>query len=54
MSGVQSVDHVALVPAYLAAGTAVAVFVADLVAPGRRGPVLGIGAFGAVAVAVGA
>ena len=29
-------DHVALLPAYLAAATAVVAFLADLVAPGRR------------------
>ena len=58
MSLVQSVDQVALAPAYLAALTAVAVLVTDLVVPGRRVPallaaVLGTTATGVVAVLVG-
>lgn len=52
--GVQAVDQVALLPAYLAAGTAVAAFVVDLVVPGRRGAVLVTGALGAVATGVAA
>lgn len=46
-------DHVALLPAYLAAGTAVLVLLADLLVA-RRGAVLATAAFGAVATAVGA
>src|SRR6185295_9901672 len=46
------VDHVALLPAYAAVLTAVAVFLADLVAPGRRGPVLVTGAAGCAATVV--
>jgi NADH-quinone oxidoreductase subunit N len=41
------IDHVALAPAYAAAGTAVLAFLADLVAPGRRGPVLTLTVLGA-------
>jgi NADH-quinone oxidoreductase subunit N len=54
MSLVQSVDNVALLPAYLAALTAVAAFVTDLLLPGRRGAVLPVGALGTVSVAVAA
>jgi NADH-quinone oxidoreductase subunit N len=54
VTGVQAVDQVALLPAYLAAGTAVAAFVVDLVVPGRRGAVLVTGALGAVATGVAA
>ena len=50
---VQSVDHVALLPAYLAAGTAVLVFLVDLVLA-RRGAVLFAGAVGSIATAAGA
>lgn len=50
---VQQVDQLALLPAYLAAATAVLVFLADL-AVGRRGPVLAIAALGAAATAAGA
>ncbi|MEV0842742.1 proton-conducting transporter membrane subunit [Actinocatenispora sera] len=58
MSLVQSIDQVALAPAYLAALTAVAVLITDLVAPGRRVPALvaaalGTTATGVVAVLVG-
>jgi NADH-quinone oxidoreductase subunit N len=49
-----TVDQVALLPAYAAVATAVAVFVTDLVVPGRRGPVLVAGALGCVATAVAA
>src|SRR5262245_7746210 len=47
---VQSVDHVALLPAYLAAGTAVLAFLADL-AVARWGAVLGVSVLGAAATA---
>jgi len=47
-----TVDQVALLPAYAAVLTAVAVFVADLVAPGRRGPVLVLGVAGCGVTAV--
>src|SRR5439155_17465479 len=47
-----TVDHVALLPAYAAVLTAVAVFLADLVAPGRRGPVLVAGSVGCAVTAV--
>ncbi|HET6212724.1 MAG TPA: NADH-quinone oxidoreductase subunit N, partial [Micromonosporaceae bacterium] len=50
---VQAVDHVALLPAYLAAGTAVLAFLADLVVA-RRGAVLAVSAAGTIATAVGA
>ncbi|MEU4676496.1 proton-conducting transporter membrane subunit [Micromonospora sp. NPDC023737] len=50
---VQSVDHVALLPAYLAAGTAVLVLVTDLVLARSRAT-LAVAALGAVATAVGA
>ncbi len=56
---VQTVDQVALAPAYAAAATAVLAFVADLIAPGRRAFVLvvallGTTATGVIAVLVGA
>ncbi|MEV4758730.1 NADH-quinone oxidoreductase subunit N [Micromonospora sp. NPDC049559] len=51
--GVQAVDNVALLPAYLAAGTAVLVLLADLVVA-RRGVTLAVAAAGAVATVVGA
>jgi NADH-quinone oxidoreductase subunit N len=54
VSLVQAVDQVALLPAYLAAGTAVAAFVVDLVVPGRRTAVLVTGALGALATALAA
>jgi len=44
------IDHVALLPAYLAAGTAILVFLADILV-GRRGAVLSCGALGALATA---
>ncbi|MGK5443080.1 NADH-quinone oxidoreductase subunit N [Micromonospora sp. URMC 105] len=53
MSLVQSVDNVALLPAYLAAGTAVLVLLADLLVA-RRGATVAVAAVGAVATAVGA
>ncbi len=43
------VDHVALLPLYAAAATAIVAFLADLVAPGRRTPVLLLGSLGCVA-----
>jgi NADH-quinone oxidoreductase subunit N len=46
------VDHIALLPAYCAAGTALLAFLCDLVLPGRRALVLGLTAAGAVATAV--
>jgi NADH-quinone oxidoreductase subunit N len=49
----QSVDHVALLPAYLAAGTAVLVLLTDLLVA-RRGAVLAVAALGALATAAGA
>ncbi|HEX5541879.1 MAG TPA: proton-conducting transporter membrane subunit [Micromonospora sp.] len=49
----QSVDHVALLPAYLAAGTAVLVLLTDLLLA-RRSAVLLVTATGAVATTVGA
>ncbi|WP_446211449.1 NADH-quinone oxidoreductase subunit N [Micromonospora sp. IBSANI012] len=53
MSLVQSVDNVALLPAYLAAGTAVLVLLADLMVA-RRGATVAVAAAGAVATAAGA
>src|SRR5437762_259368 len=47
-------DHVALLPAYLAAATAVIAFLTDLVAPGRRAVVAGAAAAGAVATGLAA
>ncbi|MEH1126544.1 NADH-quinone oxidoreductase subunit N [Micromonospora sp. CPCC 206061] len=49
----QSVDHVALLPVYLAAGTAVLALLADLFV-GRRGVVFAAATLGAAATAVGA
>lgn len=49
-----SVDQIALVPAYCAAGTAMLPFLADLVAPGRRAVVAGSAALGTVATGVAA
>ncbi|MGK5742912.1 NADH-quinone oxidoreductase subunit N [Micromonospora sp. URMC 103] len=51
-SVVQSVDHVALLPAYLAAGTAVLVLVTDLVLARPRATVA-VAAVGALATALG-
>jgi NADH-quinone oxidoreductase subunit N len=53
-----SIDHVALLPVYLAAGTAVLAFLTDLIAPGRHVPAavataLGAVATGAVAILAG-
>jgi NADH-quinone oxidoreductase subunit N len=45
------IDHVALLPAYAAAGTAVLVLVLDLLLPGRRAVVLAGAAVGAAATA---
>ncbi|MFI7021473.1 NADH-quinone oxidoreductase subunit N [Micromonospora sp. NPDC049900] len=53
MSMVQSVDHVALLPAYLAAGTAVLVLVVDLLLA-RPAATVATAVTGAVATAVGA
>lgn len=49
-----SIDNVALLPAYIAAGTALLAFVADLVAPGRHRVVLAATAAGAIATGVAA
>ncbi|MGH3730976.1 MAG: hypothetical protein ACRDTU_19820, partial [Micromonosporaceae bacterium] len=55
---IQSVDHLALLPAYLAAGTAIAVFLLDLFLPPgaatRRAVMLGAGALGVAGAAVAA
>ncbi|MFI5913509.1 NADH-quinone oxidoreductase subunit N [Dactylosporangium sp. NPDC051541] len=53
------IDQVALIPAYVAAGTAVLALLVDLLWPARRGPVMGATALGmagviAAAIAVGA
>ncbi|MFD2765600.1 NADH-quinone oxidoreductase subunit N [Micromonospora eburnea] len=53
MSLVQSVDHVALLPAYLAAGTAVLVLLADLLVA-RPAVTVAVAATGAAATALGA
>ncbi|MCX4389379.1 proton-conducting transporter membrane subunit [Micromonospora peucetia] len=53
MSVVQSVDNVALLPAYLAAGTAVLVLLADLLVARAR-VTLAVAAVGATATALGA
>ncbi|MEU1885257.1 NADH-quinone oxidoreductase subunit N [Micromonospora rifamycinica] len=53
MSVVQSVDNVALLPAYLAAGTAVLVLLADLLV-GRAGATVAVAGAGVVATGVGA
>ena len=49
-----TVDQVALIPAYLAAGTALVAFLVDLIVPGRRAPLLAATCLGAVATAVAA
>jgi NADH-quinone oxidoreductase subunit N len=49
------IDHVALVPAYVAAGTALLALLVDLFAPGRRGPVVlatALGMAGTVGAAI--
>jgi len=46
------IDNVATLPAYVAAGTAVLAFLADLAAPARRGPVMVVTGLGAAATAV--
>ncbi|MEV0570676.1 proton-conducting transporter membrane subunit [Dactylosporangium sp. NPDC050588] len=46
-----TIDQIALLPTYVAAATAVLVLLADLVAPGRLGAVVGTTAFGMVATA---
>jgi NADH-quinone oxidoreductase subunit N len=54
---IQNVDQIALLPAYLAAGTAVLVLLADLLAGpalARRGAVLAVALVGSAATAVGA
>ncbi len=51
MSGA-SIDQVALLPAYAAAGVAILALVIDLLAPGRRGPVLIASCLGAAGVAI--
>ena len=48
------VDHIALLPAYCAAGAALLTLLADLIAPGRRGGVLTVAALGTVATGVAA
>ncbi|MFU8851133.1 NADH-quinone oxidoreductase subunit N [Micromonospora sp. SL1-18] len=53
MSLVQSVDHVALLPAYLAAGTAVLVLLADLLVA-RAAATVAVATIGAAATALGA
>jgi NADH-quinone oxidoreductase subunit N len=50
---IQTIDHLALLPAYLAAGTAVVALLTDL-AVARRGATLAVTATGTVAVAVAA
>jgi NADH-quinone oxidoreductase subunit N len=49
-----SIDQVALLPTYCAGGTALAAFVTDLVAPGRRTAVLAATALGTVATGTAA
>lgn len=49
----QVIDHVALLPGYLAAATVVAVLLADLIA-GRRGVTVGVAAIGFLATGAGA
>lgn len=51
---VQSIDHIALLPAYLAAATAVAAFLTDIALPGRRAPVSSVTAVGILATGVAA
>ena len=48
------VDHIALLPAYCAAGAALLTLLVDLAAPGRRGGVLTVAALGTVATGVAA
>jgi NADH-quinone oxidoreductase subunit N len=48
------IDHVALLPAYLAAGTAVLILLADLAVPGRRAVPLAVAVLGFLATAAGA
>lgn len=49
-----SIDQVALLPGYCAAGTAVLAFLADLLVPGRRAAVAAVTAAGTVVTAVAA
>lgn len=49
-----TIDQVALVPAYIAAGTALLAFVVDLIVPGRRAPILAVSCLGAAGAAVAA
>ena len=49
-----NIDHVALLPAYCAGGTALLAFLVDLLVPGRRAAVAGATVLGAVATAVAA
>ena len=46
------IDHVALLPTYCAAGTAILAFLCDLLVPGRRTPVLVVSCVGALATGV--
>lgn len=48
-----TVDQIALLPAYVSAGVAVLVLLADLVIPARPGFVLGVAAGGALAAEIG-
>jgi NADH-quinone oxidoreductase subunit N len=48
------IDHVALLPAYFAAGTALLAFITDLVVPGRRGPVITATVIGTLATGLAA
>ena len=47
-----TIDQIAMLPLYAAAATAVLAFITDLIAAGRRGPVLAVTALGATATAV--
>ncbi len=49
-----TIDQVALIPAYVAAGTALLAFVTDLIVPGRRVPILAVTCLGAAGTAVAA
>jgi NADH-quinone oxidoreductase subunit N len=49
-----SIDQVAMLPLYLAAGTAVLAMVVDLIVPGRRGPIATVTALGGIGTAVAA
>ncbi len=49
-----TIDQVALLPLYAAAATALLAFVTDLIAPGRRAPVLAMTALGTIGTAVAA